>query len=626
ALKIIQLNSDQVLMQEDDFRRRFAQEAEVIARLEHLHILPVYDYGIEGEVAYLAMRWLRGGTVAKLLDAEHLLSFERTAYLINQIASGLAYAHGKGVIHRDLKPSNILLDEAGNAYLSDFGLAKLTESSAEITKSGNIVGTPTYMSPEQLRGDKIDHRADIYSLGVILYHMIAGRPVFESDESNVIAIMYQHLEKQPTPPNEVNPDVPLEVSNVVLKALEKNPAARYDSAEALADALNGALGLRSTASFPAVSTAEHSTATRKRPMGIKTSPDSFTASQRRRLIFAAIAVIVVVLVVLALVVEPLLAPPNRITPTPAVLAGEEGTADLFVPSGAEIANARERLGANGFIAYVTCNQSSQYHSTQAREVGDFAANYGLAYRIYDSNNDSIIQISQIERARADGAKALLICPLDAALLANTLEAAQAAHLPLVFFSSDMPSYGGVLVVGNDYEWGIQAGHLAAQIITDEMDGVANVIILDYASLPHIVERADGLEDGILELAPNANIIGRYPGAIREDAARSVRELLENGVEFNVIASINDAGSYGAIDALEEANIASDSVIITSVDAEPPARQFIEDGYYMRGSVEVGREQFSHAALDAMVRLLGGGTVPEIVLVPAGDVFTGAADQ
>jgi ribose transport system substrate-binding protein len=482
------------------------------------------------------------------------------------------------------------------------------------------------MSPEQLRGDKIDHRADIYSLGVILYHMIAGRPVFESDDSNVIAIMYQHLEKQPRPPHEVNPDVPLQVSNVVLKALEKDPKARYESAEALADALNAALGLRSTASFPALSSGERSTTARKRPSGVSTVhalPTRFR--KHRRIIFAAIAMIVAVAVILGITFVPTLISTNHVIPTPSVLAGQEGSADALVPSDAEIANARERLGENGFIAYVTCNQSSQYHSTQAREVGDFAANYGLAYRIYDSNNDPIVQISEIERARADGAKALLVCPLDPGLLSNSLEAAQTAHIPLVFFSGDMPSYGGVLLVGDDYEMGLKAGRLAGQIIADEMGGQANVIILDYASLPHIVERADGLEAGVLEFAPDANIVGRYPGAIREDAANSVRELLENGVDFNVIVSINDAGSYGAIDALEEFNVPPDSVIISSVDAEPPARQFIQEHYFMRGSVEVGREEFSRAAIYALVRLLGGGTVPELILVPPGEVFTSAAD-
>src|SRR5262249_8517222 len=125
ALKVIRLDEGQG--QTEEFRRRFAREAEGIARLEHIHILPIYAYGINQEMAYLAMRWLRGGSLSELLRRDGV-SLERAADLFKQIASGLSYAHSRGIIHRDLKPSNIMLDDAGNAYLTDFGLAKLVES------------------------------------------------------------------------------------------------------------------------------------------------------------------------------------------------------------------------------------------------------------------------------------------------------------------------------------------------------------------------------------------------------------------------------------------------------------------------------------------------------------------
>jgi serine/threonine protein kinase len=133
AVKVIRLNEGQG--QHEEFRQRFAYEAEIIARLEHIHILPIYAYGITDEMAYLAMRWLRGGTLADLMRHEKL-PLDRIAEIFKQIAQGLSYAHSKGIIHRDLKPSNIMLDDAGNAYLSDFGLAKLAEGSLEITKPG----------------------------------------------------------------------------------------------------------------------------------------------------------------------------------------------------------------------------------------------------------------------------------------------------------------------------------------------------------------------------------------------------------------------------------------------------------------------------------------------------------
>lgn len=240
ALKIISISSTP--SERDEFRLRFAQEAQVIASLEHAHILPVYDYGIyENEIAYIAMRLLRGGTLSDLLVDEPL-PLDRTAEIFSQIALGLSYAHRKGIIHRDLKPSNILFDDSGFAYLSDFGLAKMVENSLGLTKSDAIVGTPMYMSPEQLRGTPLDARSDIYSLGCVLYHMLVGHQPFADSATGIVSIIYQQLEKEPTPPREVNPNVPPAVEQVVLRALRKNRDERFPSAEEMAAALNQALG------------------------------------------------------------------------------------------------------------------------------------------------------------------------------------------------------------------------------------------------------------------------------------------------------------------------------------------------------------------------------------------------
>src|SRR5262249_8165875 len=166
-------------------------------------------------------------------------------------AAGVNHPHAKGVIHRDLKPSNILFDESGNAYLADFGLAKMAEDSLHLTKSDRIVGTPAYMAPEQLRGDPIDHRADVYSLGGILYHMLVGRPPFDASGSNLTSMIYQQLEKAPTPPTQLNPSIPSAIEQIILRALQKAPQDRYPSAEAMSNALNLALGRRpSTTRMP----------------------------------------------------------------------------------------------------------------------------------------------------------------------------------------------------------------------------------------------------------------------------------------------------------------------------------------------------------------------------------------
>ena len=240
ALKVIPLF---ISAEQDEVQRRFRLEAEMIASLEHPHILPVFDYGITDEVLYLAMRFLRGGTLRDLLQ-RGFIPLPEAVDLFNQVALALGYAHRRGIIHRDLKPSNILIDNEHNAYLADFGLAKVLGGSSQLTTTGSIIGTPAYMSPEQLRGDPINHRSDVYSLGVILYHMLVGRPPFEA--LTTFSLIYQHVEKTPPPLREFNPQVPPEVEAIVLRALAKNPDERFDSSEQMAEAVNVAVGRKST--------------------------------------------------------------------------------------------------------------------------------------------------------------------------------------------------------------------------------------------------------------------------------------------------------------------------------------------------------------------------------------------
>ncbi|MBZ0290541.1 MAG: protein kinase, partial [Anaerolineae bacterium] len=514
ALKVIRLDEGQG--QTEEFRRRFALEAEVIARLEHIHILPIYAYGINEEMAYLAMRWLRGGSLSELLRREGA-SLDRAADLFKQFASGLSYAHSKGIIHRDLKPSNIMLDDAGNAYLTDFGLAKLTESSGEITKSGTIVGTPAYMSPEQLRGDPLDHRSDIYSLGVILYNMVAGRLPFDTSSSDLVSIIYQHLEKPPTPPSEFNPDCPPQVEEVIMTALQKDRDQRFNSADEMSRALNLALG-RPGSSDSISTPIPRFSSTQTRPM----SSGRKKRNERGWLIIAAAALLVVVVlgggaillqninannalnhdqtleagamtaqaVGFNLTATAALASPTP-PPKPTVEMDKRAPASEIVPTAEEIAQVKLRLGDKGFIAYITCNQATEFHAGLAREMNDLANQYGLRFKLYDSETDAYREITLIERARSDGAAALIICPLDAKLLSGSLASVQSAGIPLVFFADDIPNYGGVLVGGDNYLLGLEPGRFAGKIIADEKDGKANVIVLDYPDRADIVARANG---------------------------------------------------------------------------------------------------------------------------------------
>jgi len=219
------------------FLARFKQEAEMIAALEHAHILPVYDLGDQDGYVFIAMRFMGYGTLTSRI-AQGSIALRDVSKWIEQIGSALAYAHQRGVVHRDVKPSNVLLDAQGNAFLADFGIAKWYEGSLNLTGSG-VIGTPQYMSPEQGQGLKIDGRSDEYALAVMAYEMIVGRPPFEAETP--LAIVLKHVTEPLTPPITINPLVPQLVSDVIAKALSKAPADRYATTEGFAQALSAAI-------------------------------------------------------------------------------------------------------------------------------------------------------------------------------------------------------------------------------------------------------------------------------------------------------------------------------------------------------------------------------------------------
>ena len=227
AVKVIE--SELALNQE--FVARFEREAQTIISLSHAHILKVFDYGQQGEMLYLVMELLSGGSLADRIRAG-TLTWEDASRILDQIADAFDYAHSKGIIHRDLKPQNVLLDEAGNAYLSDFGIAKLLDETTGLTQSGTAMGTPAYMAPEQWQGGKIDALSDVYSLGVMLYEMVNGQVPFQGDTP--FRVMYQHLYERPPSVRSLRPDLPPGLDQVFERALAKSPTERYQSASALA--------------------------------------------------------------------------------------------------------------------------------------------------------------------------------------------------------------------------------------------------------------------------------------------------------------------------------------------------------------------------------------------------------
>jgi serine/threonine-protein kinase len=224
-------------MRDERFLARFQREAQAIAHLSHPNILPVYDFGREGNLTYIVMQYVDGGTLKALLEDE--LSYERVSDLLGQAADALDYAHGQGILHRDVKPTNMLIERGQRVLLSDFGLAKMVGDQESITATGVGIGTPAYMSPEQGQGEGVDARTDVYALGVVLYEMVTGRVPFRAETP--MAVIIKHVTAPLPLPRSINPAVPESVEAIILKALAKDKEDRYASAGAMMKAFNGAL-------------------------------------------------------------------------------------------------------------------------------------------------------------------------------------------------------------------------------------------------------------------------------------------------------------------------------------------------------------------------------------------------
>src|SRR4030095_16098745 len=224
--------------QDPNFEARFQREARVVAKLEHPHIVPVYDYAEHEKRPYLVMKFIEGDTLKAKLD-KGSLSSEDIAKIVDAVGSALSYAHRQGVLHRDIKPSNVLVAKDGQMYLADFGLARIAQSGESTLSSDMIMGTPQYISPEQAMGKSdLDHRTDLYSFGVMLYEMVVGRVPFNADTP--FSIIHDHIYSPLPLPHKVNPDVPEQVERVLLKALAKEREDRFEDANQLVNAFKEA--------------------------------------------------------------------------------------------------------------------------------------------------------------------------------------------------------------------------------------------------------------------------------------------------------------------------------------------------------------------------------------------------
>ena len=243
AIKTIRFSDEFEEARLQEVKNRFFREAEIAGRLAHPSIVSIYDVGEDYDLTYLAMEFIEGKDLREYCKKEKLKSLRNVLYIVSEVALALDHAHSKGVIHRDIKPGNIMLLRTGRVKVTDFGIAKAMSSTA--TKSGVVLGTPNYMAPEQINGQKIDGRADLFSLGVVLFELLTAQVPFHG--KNITSLLYQITQDKHPSIRSINPRIPGVCEQIVNKALEKDPADRFQSGTIMAMYLKAILKKMETA-------------------------------------------------------------------------------------------------------------------------------------------------------------------------------------------------------------------------------------------------------------------------------------------------------------------------------------------------------------------------------------------
>ncbi len=504
VVKVISCNAENTIVLLENARRQ--------AALEHLHIVPIYSYGQISQAVYIAMRLMRGGSLADAMAVRREFSALEIGRWHMQTRSALQYAHLRGFTHGRIKPTNILFDEHNNAYLADFSLSAQTYAS--------------------------------------------------------IAADFEAL-----------------------------------------DSLFKRIGLTQQAQMTA------SRITQTAPVRRAPRPNE---RFKRRVMRAGVVLALIAITALlfdlvpgffALSLEP-----------PTILAGETGTPEDVIPSRLEILRAQARVTENsGFIAYIACSTENETQAARIRELTEMTAAYQVPFHAYDGLLNEYRFITQFERALAEGAAAILVCPLTFEL-DESVARARAAGVAVINLGIESGAEGTINVGIDATELGRSAAAHAAQISAEEYGGRARIAVLGIGALDAESGRTRGIFDGLAAYAPLAEVTGLFPGDTREIARASVESMIRNGRLPDLLVCYADVATYGAIEALQAAHIPPDQVQIVSINAESFALSYLRHRVYLRATLSMNRTAGSQAAVDAAIRMLGGGTLPETVIVPPGAII------
>jgi serine/threonine-protein kinase len=317
AIKVLRAD----LARDPSFQGRFRREAQSAASLNAPCIVSVYDTGEDNGVPYIIMEYVDGRTLRDVLQTEGRLLPQRALEVVADICAALDVAHGAGIVHRDIKPANVMLTARGEVKVMDFGIARaVADTSSTMTQTAAVIGTAAYLSPEQARGEHVDARSDIYSTGCLLYELVTGTPPFTGDSP--VAVAYQHVREDPTPPSAYDDTMPPQVDSVVLKAMAKNPANRYQSADEMREDLLRAAAGEAVLATPFLPEVETTVV----PAGLRQPRER----HRGPLLALFAGVLLAIAIVVAFVVKGLLGNDSGLISTPAVVGftQQEATARL----------------------------------------------------------------------------------------------------------------------------------------------------------------------------------------------------------------------------------------------------------------------------------------------------------
>jgi eukaryotic-like serine/threonine-protein kinase len=355
AIKVLRAD----LARDPSFQARFRREAQAAAALNHPSIVAVYDTGDEnpglgpnGHAPYIVMEYVDGQTLREVLKTEGRLHPQRAMEMAADICAALDFSHRTGIVHRDIKPGNVMITRAGTIKVMDFGIARaVADNAATVTSTHAVIGTAQYLSPEQARGEKVDARSDVYSLGCLLYELLTGHPPFTGDSP--VAVAYQHVRENAVPPSRSNPDVSPALDAIVMKALAKNPMNRYQTAGEMRTDLLRAMSGRPVQAEPVMSDAERTTMMGS-PMTTRTTglPATYADTGEDRGGRRALAFVLLGLAVVAAFVIAALIARNLLKPAPA-------PQQVSVPLVLNLteAKATQTLRAQGFVVGTTIDQT-----------------------------------------------------------------------------------------------------------------------------------------------------------------------------------------------------------------------------------------------------------------------------